>query len=160
MVQAIQAMTIRKGIDPRDFTMVAFGGAGGQHAAEVATEVGIETILVPPRPSTFSAFGLLTADMKNSVSRTLMWRLSELSGSDLNKVLNELKMRASKFLENEDENIISMEVGFSLDVRYLGQSNEVTVAVNSSLPLKLAEALKITVKPSTVAVISLPPEML
>lgn len=134
MVQAIQAMTIRKGIDPRDFTMVAFGGAGGQHAAEVATEVGIETILVPPRPSTFSAFGLLTADMKNSVSRTLMWRLSELSGSDLNKVLNELKMRASKFLENEDENIISMEVGFSLDVRYLGQSNEVTVALNSEKP--------------------------
>ncbi len=135
MVQAIQAVTVRKGIDPRDFTMVSYGGAGGQHAFEVAKEVGVPTILVPAGPSTFSAFGLLTADLKNSVSRTLMWPVARFSVAELRRVLNGLEKSAKGFLKGERGNIVGTEVAYTLDVRYVGQSNEVAVSLDGGRPV-------------------------
>ena len=69
-------MTVKRGTDPRDFALVAFGGAGGQHAAAVAREMEMKEVVFPRNASTFSAFGLLTADLKNSAAKSLMVALS------------------------------------------------------------------------------------
>ena len=127
MVQAILAATVRKGIDPRDFTLVPYGGAGGQHAVELARDVGIPSILVPLHSGTFSAFGLLTADLKNTVSRTVMLPLDELAIEELSGVFKELENKGGQFLQGEEDFITRRKAQYILDVRYIGQSNEVAV---------------------------------
>ena len=69
MALAIRQITVEKGIDPRDFDLVSFGGAGGQHAAPAAAELGIGRVLFAPSASTFSALGLLTADLRSRMHR-------------------------------------------------------------------------------------------
>ena len=72
MAAAIRQMTVEKGIDPRDFTLLAFGGAGGQHAAVLAEEVGIPEVIAPYMASVFSAFGMVNAPLKMSRATSLM----------------------------------------------------------------------------------------
>jgi N-methylhydantoinase A len=127
MAQAIVESTVKKGIDPRDFTLVAFGGAGGQHAVEVAREVGIPSVLVPLNPSTFSAFGLLTADLKNTVSRTVLMPLDRLNVDALRVVFRDLETEATRFMAGEERLMTRVSTEYFLDVRYIGQSNEVAV---------------------------------
>lgn len=129
MAQAILTATVKKGIDPREFTLVPFGGGGGQPAIEVAREVGIPRVLYPPNPSTFSAFGLLTADLKNTVSRTIMMPVALLDTHQLTGHLEELRVAASRFLEGQDLLVSHMSTQGLLDVRYAGQSTEVAVPV-------------------------------
>ena len=64
MAAAIRQLTVERGIDPREFSLVSFGGAGGQHAIPVAEELGIDSVIFAPQASTFSAMGMLTADLK------------------------------------------------------------------------------------------------
>jgi N-methylhydantoinase A len=130
MVQAILEATVRKGIDPRDFTLVPYGGAGGQNAVELAREVGIPTVMLPINPSTFSAFGLLTADMKNTVSQTVMLPIEGLDIKRLKKVFKNLETQGGRFLKGEEQNITGTDVQYTLDVRYIGQSNEVAVPLS------------------------------
>ena len=110
MAQLISEATVKKGIDPRDFTLVPFGGAGCQHAVEVAREAGIPSILVPPHPSTFSAFGLLTADLKNTASQTVMLPLESRAIRGLRSVFKGLEMEARQFLKGEERNITGSQV--------------------------------------------------
>ena len=70
MANAIRARTVQKGIDPRDYSLVAFGGAGPLHGAEVAQMLGIPEVVVPPYPGITSAIGLLTTDLKYDIVRT------------------------------------------------------------------------------------------
>ena len=70
MEDAIRQLTIRKGIDPREFVLVAFGGAGPMHACTTADELEIKTVLVPEMPGTFSAWGMLQSDIRQDLSRT------------------------------------------------------------------------------------------
>ena len=130
MVQAILEATVRKGIDPRDFTLVPYGGAGGQNAAELAREVGIPSIMVPINPSTFSAFGLLTADLKNTVSQTVMLPIDGLDTKRIQKVFKNLETQGGKFLKGQEQFIIGTDIQYTLDVRYIGQSNEVAVPLS------------------------------
>ena len=132
MAQLISEATVKKGIDPRDFTLVPFGGAGCQHAVEIAREAGITSILVPPNPSTFSAFGLLTADLKNTTSQTVMLPLEGRAIRGLRSVFKRLEKDARRFLKGEERNITGTEVEYILDVRYVGQNNEVAVTVDGA----------------------------
>jgi N-methylhydantoinase A len=135
MIQAILESTVRKGIDPRDFTLLPYGGAGGQNAAEVAREVGITSIMVPPNPSTFSAFGLLTADLKNSAFRTVMMPIDGFDVERLKSVFKELEKKAEEFLKGEEQFITGSVVDYTLDIRYIGQSNEVAVPLDEKSAL-------------------------
>ena len=140
MGQAILQATVKKGIDPRDFSLVAYGGAGGQNAPDVAREVGIPSVLVPPNPSTFSAFGLLTADFKNTVSRTVMLPVEGLDTKQLRRVFKELERKGGEFLKEEKRSVIETDVQYILDIRYIGQSNEVAVPLDATVSL-LPEAI-------------------
>jgi N-methylhydantoinase A len=139
MAQAILEATVRKGIDPREFSLLAFGGGGGQHAVEVAREAGVSRVVVPPNPSAFSAFGLLTADLKRTTARTVMLPLDEAALGRLRDEFIALERAGRALLEGEDRLIRRIGTSYILDVRYVGQSNEVAVQVDSRRPASAAE---------------------
>src|SRR3984885_11010330 len=75
MERALRVVSIERGYDPREFTLVAFGGAGGLHACELAEALAIPTVMVPASPGALSAFGILVSDVVKDYSRTVLWRL-------------------------------------------------------------------------------------
>ncbi len=83
MIRAIKSVTVQRGRDPRDFTLVAFGGSGPIHAAGIARELGIRRVLVPPRPGVFSAVGLLQARLECHAKRTYLRRTRDLDPGEL-----------------------------------------------------------------------------
>ena len=100
IIRAIQIITTQRGKDPRDYAMVAFGGAGPLHAAQVADDLGVHTILVPPNAGVISAFGLLAADYIHYESMTRRFRRDDDAPHAIAKVYNDMRERAlTKFAE-------------------------------------------------------------
>jgi N-methylhydantoinase A len=128
MAQAIREITVRQGIDPRSCVLVAFGGAGPQHAAGVAAELGIHQIAIPWNASVLSALGLLTADIETSSTRTVLVPLERLESDEMRTTLSVLVDDAMARLDltSADELIVRRFGG----LRYVGQSHEVTVALD------------------------------
>ncbi len=143
MVRAVRAVSAERGHDPRMAALVAFGGNGPLHAAGVAQELGIPRILVPPSPGLFSAFGLLAADVEHHFLRTHLHRLDEVDLSALRALAAELSDMALTTLASEGYPPPRVELRWAADLRYLGQSYELTV------PLALLRGE--TIDPSTVA---------
>jgi N-methylhydantoinase A len=129
LAEAIREVTVKRGNDPRDFALVAFGGAGGQHAAAVAREMDMESVIFPRNASTFSAFGLLTADLKNSAAKSLMVPLSRAVAGDVEEDFRALEKAARGFLDKSETSIERVYADRWADVRYVGQSHEVAVPV-------------------------------
>ncbi len=117
----------RKGLDPRDFTLVAFGGAGPVVACLLAEEVNIRRVLVPPSPGTLSALGALKADVMSDFIRTVHWRLDQPIGPSMRTAVGELARMATTWLEQEAPTVARAELQWSADMRYVGQSYEVEV---------------------------------
>ena len=88
MAQAIRTLTVEKGIEPRDFTLVAFGGAGPMHAAFLARELGVREVLVPRFPGAFSAWGMLESEVRKDASRAYYAPLGELDRAQLAALLD------------------------------------------------------------------------
>ena len=130
LAEAIREVTVKRGTDPRDFTLVAFGGAGGQHAAAVAREMEMKGAIFPRNASTFSAFGLLTADLKNSAAKSLMVPLDQASEKSIEDDFRKLENNARAFLDKSARGIERVYADRWVDVRYLGQSHEVAVLVD------------------------------
>lgn len=128
MADAIRQLTIRKGIDPREFVLVAFGGAGPMHACTTADELEITRVLVPEMPGTFSAWGMLQSDIRQDLARTYQHSLSKADASDVAAKFDEMTAEAMKLLLSQ--NITETQAKFirSADLRYIGQ--EYTVRVN------------------------------
>jgi N-methylhydantoinase A len=127
MAAAIRQMTVEKGIDPRDFALVPFGGAGGQHAAALAAEVGIPEIVLPTMPSVFSAFGMVSAPIKISRSRTIMAETSRLEWDDLRSVFAALAEEIA--LERTAIGGGAPRFEYSLDMKYSKQAHEINVRI-------------------------------
>ena len=101
MEKAIRVVSIERGYDPREFVLVAFGGAGGLHACELAAALSIPRVLVPARPGALSAFGILVSDVVKDYSRTVLWRtLNELPLTRLNAEFNKLRRNGPPRLSN------------------------------------------------------------
>ena len=126
MTATVKEISVMRGLDPRDFTLLAYGGAGPLHAAAIAEELGITKIVIPPMPGAFSAYGLLTADTRYDVTRTRLTRLSDITLEDLQDLLEPLREEARKRLSRDgfDENNIYLQV--FLDLRFVGQAFELT----------------------------------
>ncbi len=127
MARAIRSRTIEKGHDPREFTLVAFGGAGPLHAAELAELLEVPEVLVPPYPGITSAIGLLASDLKYDQMRTVFMVEGAVDVDRLNRELAELEAELrTQLLEDgiPDEEIV---VDRSLDCRYVGQGYELRV---------------------------------
>src|SRR5207247_6838671 len=126
MEQAFRLIAVGRGSDPRDFTLFWFGGAAGLHASSVAKGLGIPRVVVPRFPGALSALGLLLADTRKDYSRTLLIG-AEGSNARLRKTLDELHRLGQSDLEGEGfqkGEIRSMDF---VDLRYRGQSYELTI---------------------------------
>lgn len=129
LAASIKFSLFAKGLDPRDFALMSFGGAGGLHAIEVAEELGITQVIFPRDPSTFSAHGILFSDIQHDLSRTEILPLAPESLPALNAMADDLRTRGSALLDQdkmpEDKRILTL----TADLRYRGQAFELMTAV-------------------------------
>jgi N-methylhydantoinase A len=126
MTSSIREISIQRGHDPRDFTLVAFGGAGPMHACAVADEIGMERVLVPAHPGNFSALGLLASDIKHDDVRTRVGLLRDRLAA-LPALFAEMEAAATRQLEREGFGPGERRLLRSLDLRYRGQAFELSV---------------------------------
>jgi N-methylhydantoinase A len=133
MVSAIKQISVANGHDPRDFTLVAFGGAGPMHASAIADELEMMRVLVPVGPGNFCAFGSLISDIRRDhvLTRTIQVRSS--SWGEIDKVFAGLEDEARKALVSEGIEDRTIETRRTLGMRYLGQSWELQVDVPEGL---------------------------
>ena len=129
MEQAIRVISIERGFDPRDFTLIPFGGAGPMHALELAGALHIGRVLIPRHPGVLSALGLTLADFVKDYSRTLMWVLGEISAADLAQAFQPLLAQGRADIRAEGFASDQIALTPALDLRYRGQSFELTVAI-------------------------------
>jgi N-methylhydantoinase A len=126
MERALRVISIERGYDPTDFTMVSFGGAGGLHAVELARRLGIPNVIVPPIASTLSAFGMLAADVVKDYVRTVM-----LVGTQTHDALSQafapLVDQGFREVRSEGVSAENIFIEEMLDMRYKGQSFELMV---------------------------------
>ena len=131
MVQSIEENSVRKGYDPRDFALVAEGGAGPLFAAQIALEAGTPWVVVPNYPGVTAALGLLATDMVYEYVSTVYERLSTLDAAALQRAFEELEQQARAQLEHDGVPAEQMLIQRVTDCRYLGQGYELRVDVGS-----------------------------
>ncbi len=133
MEKAIRVVSIERGYDPREFTLVAFGGAGGLHACELAEALSIPRVLIPALPGALSAFGILVSDVVKDYSRTVLLRAAaEIPAERLQRNFATLRRRAEAEFRNEDlGGAITHQC--SVDVRYQGQGYELNIPYTPNL---------------------------
>jgi N-methylhydantoinase A len=132
MTSAIREISIQRGHDPRDFTLIAFGGAGPMHALALAGEIGIPRVLVPRYPGNFSALGLLASDIKHDDVRTRVGPLRERAPL-IEALFAEMETGARRRLEQEGFRPEAQRLLRSLDLRYRGQAFELNIPAAESL---------------------------
>ncbi|MCI0354453.1 MAG: hydantoinase/oxoprolinase family protein [Acidobacteria bacterium] len=133
MEAALRVVSIERGHDPRDFPLVAFGGAGPLHACELAQTLGIPRVLVPQHPGALSAFGILISDVVKDYSHTVLWPVREqLPAAQLRTAFRELERRALTGFRRERWPG-TVRFTHSVDVRYRGQGYELSVPFTPGL---------------------------
>lgn len=129
MARAIRVITVEKGHNPSDFTLVAYGGAGPLHAVNLAQEMGIRNVLIPPAPGTLCALGLLTADIKKSYVKTSISPFEEATPESINTVMDALKAEGNAWLESEKVTPERRKFHGIAEMRYVGQNYELQVEI-------------------------------
>jgi N-methylhydantoinase A len=130
-VGALREITIERGLDPREFTLLAFGGAGPLLAPMLSREMGIQTTLVPRVPAAFSAFGMLMSDLEFEFAATALRPLADEVLADLESTFVELEQRAVAVLDQQEVARDSRAYVRTLDVRYRGQEHSLPVDFRS-----------------------------
>ncbi len=130
MAGALRLVSVQRGHDPRDFALVAYGGAGPLHANAVAKIMGSFPVLVPPAPGLLCAIGDLVADFRDEFARTYIRVLSEADPGEVCEILDELGERAVAWLDDEGIPAEARTVSFAADMRYRGQGYEIPVAID------------------------------
>ncbi len=133
MEKAIRVVSIERGRDPRDFALVAFGGAGGLHACALAESLSIPRVIVPVLPGALSALGILASDVVKDYSRTVLWRVAGiLPATQLDREFSRLQKQAAKdFREDAWQGRIHYQR--SVDIRYRGQGYELNLPFSKNL---------------------------
>jgi len=131
MERALRVISVERGWDPRNFTLLSFGGAGGLHAVDLARGLGIPKVLVPPVASTLSAYGMLVADVIKDYSQTVMLP-GDTPMQDLTTLLGTLSQRGTEEVLAEGVPSEAIHLESSLDMRYQGQSYELNIPFNEN----------------------------
>jgi N-methylhydantoinase A len=129
MALAVRAVSIERGLDPRDCALIAFGGAGPLHATAIARDLDIPTVIVPPLPGHYSAFGMLVTDVRHDYVRTCYGRLDEMAPATLTAMIAEMADEGRELLADEGltDDAITVEPFF--DLRYAGQEFTLRIPV-------------------------------
>jgi N-methylhydantoinase A len=133
MVNALHLISVQRGYDPRDFVLFGFGGAGPVHANALARDAEMPTLLIPRSPGIFSATGLLTTDLKRDAAVTVMKRLDDVDADEVEATFAELEQTGQAELEQEGLAREAMSFVRKIDLRYVGQSFELTVPAGDNL---------------------------
>ena len=136
MEHALRVVSIERGYDPREFALVAFGGAGGLHACDLAAGLGIRTVIVPALPGALSAYGILNSDIIKDYSRTVVWKIEGmLPERRLRAELAGMERKAGADFRREGWKG-DLQFMPSADLRYAGQGFELSLPVSSDLVKK------------------------
>jgi N-methylhydantoinase A len=136
MADAVRLISIRRGYDPREFALVAFGGAGPMHGAALARELSIPTVLVPPDPGITSALGCLLVDVKHDLSTMFLGAVDGVDPVELEGEFGKLEAEARERLESEEVPEEQMSIQRLIDMRYLGQWRSLTIPVDAPVDLE------------------------
>jgi len=129
MLRLLRVVSVRRGYDPREFTLVAFGGAGPVHACALAREAGIATVLVPPNPGVCSAFGLLTTDVRYTHTLSRQMPMATLDLAELTSIFAQLAVRGQDRLQSTAGTTGEIRSVRSVAMRYVGQQYDLSVPV-------------------------------
>ncbi len=133
MVRGIRVVSVEKGYDPREFSMAAFGGAGPLHALELAQELAISRVIIPPRPGINSALGMLTSDIRRDYVLTRIIREEDLTPQCLEQLFGEIQSKALEELKLEGLSYDNLNFNRSADLRYPRQAYELNIPLSSAL---------------------------
>jgi N-methylhydantoinase A len=128
MERALRVVSVERGQDPRLFTLVSFGGAGGLHVCDLAAALRIPRVVVPRSPGTLSALGVLLGDVVKDYSRTVMIKVASLNERQVERLFADLERQAKSDLREEGFRAESIKLARSAAMRYVGQSFEIDVA--------------------------------
>lgn len=129
MANAVRSVTTQRGLDPRDFTLIAYGGAGPLRATGIAAELGIPRVVIPRAPANFGALGMLLADRRQDYVQTLFARLESVEMADLEEAYAKLERQALQDLGAGDASSEGVRFQRAADMRYGGQEHAVLVPV-------------------------------
>jgi len=127
MEKAIRVISIERGYDPRDFSLISFGGAGGMHALDISSNLKIAKVIVPKNAGVLSAWGLLMADSIKDYSRSILKIAEHTTKKEIEKHLHELQKISIRDMKKEGFQQEDIKISLFLDLRYLGQSYEITL---------------------------------
>lgn len=127
MARAIRAVTVERGLDPRDLTLMAFGGNGGVHAPDLARQLGIPRVVIPPMSGIFSALGMLASDIEHTALKTVSQRLDRMGVADLRDIKEELRKQVAAQLAADGYQAERTAFLWEADLRHEGQATELTV---------------------------------
>jgi N-methylhydantoinase A len=127
MAHGIRRTTIKRGLDPREFTLIAFGGAGPMHAAEIARELRVPEVIVPPHPGATSALGLVSVDARHDLLRSHIAPQSDVVPADVEALFAEMEGEGRALLEAEGFAAADMRLERLIDIRYVGQVRALTL---------------------------------
>jgi len=133
MARAIRVISVQRGHDPRDYTLVAFGGAGPLHAARLAAELDVRRVLVPRNPGILCAMGLLQADLRADFATTRLMALSSPAIDEVNAIIGELRGRCEGWFAEAAIGADARRITLSVDMRYAGQNYELAVPLPAGL---------------------------
>jgi N-methylhydantoinase A len=144
MANAVRAVTTERGLDPRDFALVAYGGAGPLHAVDIARELAIRTVIVPVAPGHFSAFGMLVADLRREYVRTHRAALRRDQLAAIATIAEQLEAEALTWLEQAGIPSSNVVFEWAADARYVGQDHAVTIPLQRGTDEATLVAIKAT----------------
>jgi len=131
MVNALKLVSLNRGYDPRDFTLVAFGGGGGMHGAALAMELNIRKVIIPVHPAVFSAWGMLLTDLRRDYIRTRVTRMDPAAAEDVATLFTDLESVAAREFAADGIHDDRLVLQRFADMRYLGQEHTVKVSFPS-----------------------------
>ncbi len=129
MSLSVRAVSVNKGVDPRETAMIAFGGAGPLHAVSIARQIFIPRVVIPKLPGTFSALGMLMASWRQDFVRTLVGRLGQLDANLVKQVFDELGSSGKDQMQRDDISSSIADFRFFADLRYVGQEHALAIPV-------------------------------
>ncbi|WP_432354171.1 hydantoinase/oxoprolinase family protein [Sporosarcina sp. A2] len=130
MLNALKLISIRKGHNPKEFTLLAFGGGGSMHAPALALDLGVKKVVVPIASPVFSAWGMLLTDLRHDYIKTYIKRMNELTLDEINGAWTTIETQALNHFEDEGMTADQVEYHRFADMRYLGQEHTVKVPVD------------------------------
>jgi N-methylhydantoinase A len=133
MANAVRLLSISRGYDPRDFALVAFGGAGALHGAAVARELSIPTVIVPPNPGVTSALGCLLVDVQHDFSESFMTDASTVAPQDMEEAFRRMEVQATERLEHEGVAVADMALQRTVEMMYQGQWRSLSISAPAAI---------------------------